>query len=191
MEPQASFSVDLDVDPAVFDDYTGRYAFPGGTVLEVMREGDQLMTRVVGQSPAEIYPHGKDAFFWKVVDARIAFLRDGSGAVVGARHHQHGLQYEAGRMEDETPVALNEAQYEKLMGTYEFSPGVSLLVTRIDDRLFLQVTGQPAVEMFPRSDSEFFLRDVVADITFTENPESGATALSVQQGGVRHVAVRR
>ena len=44
------------------------------------------------------------------------------------------------------------------MGRYELAPNFILTITREQNRLYAQATGQPTFEVFPESDREFFTR---------------------------------
>ncbi|MGB7022575.1 MAG: hypothetical protein WBD73_02150, partial [Candidatus Acidiferrales bacterium] len=55
--------------------------------------------------------------------------------------------------------------------------------TEVRDHLFEQGTGQPKFEIFPESQTEFFLKVVDAQITFVTKGPSRATALILHQNG--------
>jgi len=65
---------------------------------------------------------------------------------------------------------VDPALYDAYVGEYELQPGFVLGVTREGDRLMTQATGQPKVEIFPSSETEFFLKVVDARITFVRGP---------------------
>jgi hypothetical protein len=56
-------------------------------------------------------------------------------------------------------------------------------VTRENDRLFTQLTGQPRIQVFPESATEFFLKVVDAQITFEVEDGAKAAALVLHQAG--------
>ena len=78
------------VDTATYDAYVGEYELMPGFILTVTREGDRLMTQATGQSKVEVFPSSPTEFFLKVVEARISFVKDASGAVTGLVLHQGG-----------------------------------------------------------------------------------------------------
>jgi len=86
----SEFSVDKTIDPAVYDDYVGRYDYGKEGVMAVTTDGGRLFAQLTGQRRFEVFPHAKDGFFWKVVDAQITFIRDDQGRVSGGIHHQDG-----------------------------------------------------------------------------------------------------
>ncbi|HEX4948344.1 MAG TPA: serine hydrolase [Blastocatellia bacterium] len=72
--------------------------------------------------------------------------------------------------------------YDAYVGEYQLGP-MKLTVTREGDRLWAQPTGQPKAELFPESETKFFLRVVDAKITFTKDESGKVTHLILHQGG--------
>jgi CubicO group peptidase (beta-lactamase class C family) len=70
------------------------------------------------------------------------------------------------------------------VGNYRLSEDFVIAVTRDDDRLFAQATGQPKAELFPESETDFFLKVVDAQVTFVRNEAGKVTHLVLHQGGV-------
>ena len=87
-------------DPAVYDDYVGRYDYGKEGVMTVTTDGRRLFAQLTGQRRFEIFPHAKDGFFWKVVDAQITFIRDDQGKVSGGIHHQDGQTQNVPRLKE-------------------------------------------------------------------------------------------
>jgi hypothetical protein len=87
-------------------------------------------------------------------------------------------------------VALDPAIYETYVGDYEFAPGIILSVTSESQRIFVQLTGQERVEIFPESATEFFLRVIYAQLTFVVNERDKASRVILHQGGQDQVANR-
>jgi CubicO group peptidase (beta-lactamase class C family) len=83
-------AAEVKVDTATYDAYVGEYELMPGFILTVTREGDRLMTQATGQSKVEVFPSSPTEFFLKVVEARISFVKDASGAVTGLVLHQGG-----------------------------------------------------------------------------------------------------
>jgi uncharacterized pyridoxamine 5'-phosphate oxidase family protein len=74
---------DTDVDA----DIVGQYAY---AILTVTREGDRLFAQMTRQPKFEIFPKSETAFFWKVVDGQVEFVKDEAGVVVKAISRRHG-----------------------------------------------------------------------------------------------------
>lgn len=89
-----------------------------------------------------------------------------------------------------TAVELPESILNRYVGSYELAPDFLLRVTVEGNRIFTQATGQPRVEIFPMSETEFFLTAVEAEITFTFDEKGNVTGLILHQGGMRMPAAR-
>ena len=187
MGAQESFKVDTTVDANIYDDYVGRYDY-GGPILTVTREGDRLFAQLGGQPNFEIFPKSKNEFFWKVVDAQVTFVRNEKGEVTQAVHYQGGNEIKAPKLKDEAIAKVDPAIYDAYVGEYDFSQvqaQAKMMVTKENDQLFTQLDGQPKVEIFPKSETEFFLKVVVAQVTFVKNEKGEVTKLILDQGGMK------
>jgi CubicO group peptidase (beta-lactamase class C family) len=96
--PRAKDLVEAKVNPAVYDGLAGQYDYGNGAVLTVTREGDHLFAQLTGQPKFEIFPESETNYFWKVVDAQVTFVKDDSGKVIKAIHHQNGRTFDAPRI---------------------------------------------------------------------------------------------
>jgi len=86
------------LDAAAARDYVGKFQIASGPELDIMLSGDQLSAQLSGQPALPVYPEGKDAFFYKVVEAQLTFERDGQGKVVAVVLHQNGREVRAKRI---------------------------------------------------------------------------------------------
>jgi CubicO group peptidase (beta-lactamase class C family) len=90
-------------------------------------------------------------------------------------------------LDDSKPVARKLAKvdpkvYDAYVGRYEISPSVILAVTREGDRLMAQATNEGKSEVFPNSETVFFLRPTSDDT---------ATFVKDDNGSVTHVVLHR
>jgi CubicO group peptidase (beta-lactamase class C family) len=172
-----------DVSPKAFDAVVGRYDY-GKQVLTVTKEGDHLFAQLGGQTKFEIFPKSETEFFWKVVDAQVTFVKDNSGKVVKAVHHQNGLTLNAPRLEDLVEAKVDPASYDSVLGKYDYGQGKAIMtVTREGNHLFAQLTGQPKFEIFPKSETEFFWKVVDAQVTFVKDEKGKVIKAIHHQGG--------
>ena len=65
-----------------------------------------------------------------------------------------------------------------------------MTITREEDQLFAQLTGQPKFEIFPKSETEFFWKVVDAQITFVRNKKGEISHVIHHQGGQTLTAPR-
>ncbi len=185
MQDRVTPTVDASVTSAAYDDYLGQYDY-GMAILTVTRQGDHLFAQLTGQPSFEIFPKAKDEFFWKVVEAEVRFVRDDKGKVVKALHRQGGQTLTAPRFELPAEATVDPKLYDDYVGKYDYGQGKAILaVTREGDRLFAQLTGQPKLEIFPKSPSEFFWKDVRAEVTFVRDASGKVTKAIHTQAGNR------
>lgn len=187
MKSQESYATAA-VDPKLYDAYVGKYEYPGGMILTVTRDGNKLLAQLTGQPQFEIFPRSETEFFWKVVDAQITFMKNEKGEVIHGIHRQGGQTLTVPRLKEETPAQIDPAVYDAYVGEYELAPGMIITVTKEGAQLFVQLTGQPKFEIFPRSETEFFLQVVKADIKFVKDTAGKVASLILKQGGVEQTA---
>ena len=184
---------EAEVDPGVFDDYVGRYEMAPGQVLTVTRQGDQLSAQLTGQPAIEIFPEAERRFFYKVVDAQLTFQTDAQGRVNAVTLHQNGRDLIAQKLDtDAAPpdewfghrvATVDPGTFDGYVGRYQLAPGLVITITRQGDRLLAQLTGQPAFDVFPEAEREFFFKVVDAQLTFETDGQGRATAVVLHQNG--------
>ncbi|MES2513887.1 MAG: serine hydrolase [Bacteroidota bacterium] len=72
---------------------------------------------------------------------------------------------------------------QKLCGDYELDPGFVMALTMEGDRMFVQATGQPKLEIFPESNYYYFCKSVNAQFEFTKDKKGNISSLTLCQGG--------
>jgi CubicO group peptidase (beta-lactamase class C family) len=80
-------------------------------------------------------------------------------------------------------VTVPDAVLETYVGNYELKPGFVLTVTKEGSQLKAQATGQRDFEIFPKSETEFYVKVVTAQITFNKNSAGVVESLTLFQGG--------
>ena len=69
------------------------------------------------------------------------------------------------------------------VGTYQLAPSFSIEVTAKDGELWARPTDQPAVRLWPESETAFFLKEVDAQVTFERDAQGRVTGLVLHQNG--------
>jgi hypothetical protein len=87
-------------------------------------------------------------------------------------------RYPVATMHEFKEIPVDAAVLERYVGEYEVSPAFKIAVTREGARLFVQATGQPRLEIFAQSETEFFLKAVEARIVFVKD------GLTLHQAGL-------
>jgi CubicO group peptidase (beta-lactamase class C family) len=81
------------------DAFVGRYQY-GPAIMTCTREGTQLFAQISGQPKLPIFAVSENSFAWKVVQAKVEFVKDDDGKVTTARHTQGGQTFDAPRLKD-------------------------------------------------------------------------------------------
>ena len=88
-------------------------------------------------------------------------------------------------------ITLPPEQLAGLVGRYQFGTAPAYLtITQDGGRLFAELTGQSAYEIFPESPTAFFFKVVDAQVTFERGADGRGTALILHQLGRDQKATR-
>ena len=88
-------------------------------------------------------------------------------------------------------ITVSTDVLRQYVGTYQLAPTFSIVITLEGNRLMSQATNQPALPLFPESETSFFLKAVDAQIEFTKNDKGEVTSLTLRQGGNEMKALKR
>jgi CubicO group peptidase (beta-lactamase class C family) len=81
-------------------------------------------------------------------------------------------------------VKVDPATLDKYVGSYILVPVVSTFtITREEDRLYVQLTGQPRLRVYPENDTKFFYKAVDAQIDFETDEDGSVRRLVLHQNG--------
>jgi CubicO group peptidase (beta-lactamase class C family) len=69
------------------------------------------------------------------------------------------------------------------VGKYELAPTFIITVTHKENKLFVQATGQPQFEVFPKAQNEFYLKVVEASVTFNADETGKIISMTLHQNG--------
>lgn len=190
LAPRQTPEIDTTVTTEALAAIVGRYDYGMG-VLMVTREGSKVFAQLSGQPRFEIYPKSETSFFWKVVEAEVAFVKDEEGEVTKAIHKQGGQTITAPKLEGVKEAQVDPKLYDTYVGRYDYGGGKAVMtITRDGDRLFAQLTGQPKFEIFPKSETEFFWKVVNARVTFVKDENGQVTNAIHEQSGRKFDAPR-
>jgi len=82
-----------------------------------------------------------------------------------------------------TEISVDAAVLDTYVGVYQLAPTFAITVTREGTSLYAQATGQPRFQLFAEAPTEFFLKEVDAQITFEKDSAGKVTRLVLHQGG--------
>jgi CubicO group peptidase (beta-lactamase class C family) len=87
-------------------------------------------------------------------------------------------------------VRLDPEIFAAYIGEYELEPGFVIAISREEDTLWLQGTGQKRVELFAESEAAFFTKVGGVGITFVKDGSGAVTHLVLRQSGGEREARR-
>lgn len=175
--------------PAVLDRYVGSYELAPGVYFTVTRKGAGLLVKLTGQPAIPVYAESETRFNYRVVKAAISFAEIADGKAGALVLHQGGKDQTARRVASipkrklPAVVKLGAAVLDVHVGRYQLAPGVLVSISRRGEQLLAQVTGQPALPIFPESKTRFFYKVVPAVIVFHQDAAGKTVKLVLHQSG--------
>ncbi|MEL6440371.1 MAG: serine hydrolase [Cyanobacteria bacterium J06621_8] len=103
-------------------------------------------------------------------------------------------QYPLAQLEptkERTAIELDPEIFEAYVGEYDFAPDIVMTITKEEEAFYAQLTGQPRFEIFPESETEFFLKVVDAQLTFVKDEQEHVTHVILHQNGIDQQAIKR
>ena len=80
-------------------------------------------------------------------------------------------------------VTVSQTVLQSYVGTYELQANFLLEVSVNDGSLYVHPTAQPTFRLTPTAETEFYLTEVDAEITFVRDPQGKVTQLVLHQNG--------
>jgi hypothetical protein len=80
-------------------------------------------------------------------------------------------------------VTVADSVLQSYTGQYELAPKFILTITKEGNNLFGQATGQGKLQIFPETQSKFFLKTVDAEVEFIKDDKGQVTKLVLYQNG--------
>ncbi|MBA4054888.1 MAG: hypothetical protein C0490_09265 [Marivirga sp.] len=80
-------------------------------------------------------------------------------------------------------IVVDTETLESYIGKYELAPGFILTISRENNQLKAQATGQPEFPVFPKSKNVFYYKVVEAQLTFNQNEKGVVESVTLHQGG--------
>jgi DNA-binding transcriptional MerR regulator len=89
-----------------------------------------------------------------------------------------------------TEVAIDTAVYSDYAGYYQLEDGPFYVVSTHDGRLFTRVVGQKDIEIFPESETQFFMKGLPVQVSFVRDAGGVVSSLVHHQNGAETLARR-
>jgi secernin len=188
------------LEPAILDIYVGKYQRPRpDSFLEITRKGNKLYAQGTGEPKFLLAAESVDTFFHETVQARLTFVKNEEGQVTHILVNQLGTKLHLRNCalawpeppKERKEINVDPAIYDAYVGTYTLTANRTCTITKEGDDIHIQVSGQPKLEMFPESETKFFLKVVDAQIEFVVDKTGAVTHFLQYQGPVILQADRR
>jgi hypothetical protein len=88
-----------EVDPSIYDLYSGKYKLPSGVIVTVTRENDRLYVQAPGEDPEEFFPESETDFFSLESDMQITFVKNEKGVIEKINVNYQGQKLELIKIE--------------------------------------------------------------------------------------------
>lgn len=177
---------EIALSPEVLNQYVGVYELTPTFKISVTVEANQLMAQASGQTNLPLYASAENKFFYKVVDAQIEFFKNNAGAVTHLVLYQNNQEMKAPRISNAVAarkeINVSPAILAQYAGTYELQPGFDMVVTLEEGKLMTQATGQGKTQVYPETETKFFLKVTDAQIEFFKDGKGAVTHLMLHQG---------
>jgi serine-type D-Ala-D-Ala carboxypeptidase/endopeptidase len=186
---------DLEVftpDLSAWGAYEGVYEISPGYNVLISSEKTRLILQLPKQPRFEMRAQYEDTFVIEENgdEAWVQFLRDEKGGVTALSIRQDQANATAKKIEEPETASISPHVYAAHAGLYEIGPGSNIVITRVGDRLVAQASGQAEVDIFPRSENEFFSKLDNSTISFLQDNEGRTTGLLWRYQGQEKSAKR-
>lgn len=178
----------MPVESSVLAEYTGVYENKKGEQRIISLEKNKLYSQRGRTQKLNVQPFHRDKFFFSD-DAMqtIVFSRNKRGEIEKLtmlnRTSKEIWNKSNNPIQAETVITLDEKILERFVGEYEITPDFKFAITKEQDRLFLQATGQEKVELFAESGNKFFLKENGAKLEFIKDDSGKVIKAILNQGG--------
>ena len=168
---------------------TGVYVNADGEELYITLQDNKLFAQSAGEGKSEIKPVSAAEFFLTDSPGRVQFLKDEKGAVTGLKMIGRIGPVQSFKKTDKPlpsprkEIPLDPAIYDQYVGEYELAPGFTVVLSKEDGKLMGQATGQPKAELFPESETRFFLKVVDGQLEIVKDAAGKVTGIILIQGG--------
>lgn len=132
--------------------------------------------------------------FAKAQKRGVVVLSNSTNDIDDIGRHLLNPKFELAKLQptqERTAIKIDSKISDSYVGNYELTPSFVIAITKEDERVFAQATGQPRFEIFPESEAKFFLTVVDAQISFFKGDNGQVTHLILHQNGVDQMAKKK
>jgi CubicO group peptidase (beta-lactamase class C family) len=204
------------VEPTLYDRYTGQYHYKHRAIWIVRREGNRLMLQWIGlpgervRAPTvELFPTSESVFRNEFYRDQATFIPDSVGRGMKLILVYPEDTYELARLSSQVPkppppIQIDAKIYKDCVGQYRWTClfklirigptlSVSHKTDELGEHLFVSAKGYGSEEVFPVSETTFILNPTAADdlrLAFVRNRKGKVTGGRVCWNGSKYHGTR-
>ena len=147
----------------------------------------RLPANLTPNDPADPYAHytAQHLYEWQ---GGVVVLGNSAAAVGDLGSHLRDTRW--GMLWYRHEAKMDPACFARFVGCYRLKPQIIMEVTASDGHLFVRLTGQASLRVFPASEWHFFYKAVGAQITFELGEDGRAARLILHQNSIDRIAER-
>jgi TolB-like protein/tetratricopeptide (TPR) repeat protein len=138
-------------------------------MLQIYEQDGQLLAKNMDETlPLHIWPAAADRFFAEERNDRFQVFRDAvTGEITHLIRTRSGQNERLRRVEYQRPevISLHPTLVDRYLGDFQFD-NFLMSISRDGGQLYVQQDGQARVEIYPKSDTEFFLDVASIELRF-------------------------
>jgi CubicO group peptidase (beta-lactamase class C family) len=178
---------EISINKDLLQGYPGVYENAKGEQRIISVSEDQLYSQRGRNQKFRIKAYDKDRFFFPDALLTIEFTRNKKGEIESLTTHSREMNEvwikTNNPVKTQVELKLDPTLLETYVGEYQIAPAFTFVITRDQDRLFLQATGQMQVEIFAEAENKFFLKVNDAALEFVKDDTGQVTKAILNQGG--------
>ncbi|HTF03119.1 MAG TPA: serine hydrolase, partial [Bacteroidia bacterium] len=182
------------LDSLTLQDYTGVYENAKGEQRIITAEGTQLFSKRDRNPKFPIDAFAKDKFFVQEGLLELEFVRNKKGKVTETLAHGRKGNEVWTKTNKPIPVLVAIKVDQKILdtyvGVYQVSPEFAFTVSRSQDSLFVQATGQEKFPVYAETSVKFFTLFNDATFEFVSDEKGKVTKVLLMENGQKMEAVR-
>jgi CubicO group peptidase (beta-lactamase class C family) len=89
---------------------------------------------------------------------------------------------------EQKDIKVDPKIYDSYVGEYQLAPTFTITITSEDGKLMAQATGQSKFELYPTSETDFYLKVAPATVRFVKDAQGKVTELILTQSGRKGTA---
>lgn len=179
----------VNLKPAELKSLQGVYKLPSGQEYRIRLEDKDLMYYYLGGPKSRLIPNHDGNFLQEHSLTSFNFEKDKKGKVISFTALGTGLPIKAERINNEVKtlekIHIAVSKLQSYTGSYQFDKGPLFQVLLVDGKLYGQV-GTDKKELIPFATTQFYARELDANIIFEIDSTGNVTGLTKIQNSEMH-----